>query len=134
VPALLFLLRDGYDKGKRDFPYSLGRSVPDADLLERLTFRLHAFGFPLFTFGALIAGPIWAEASWGRYWNWDPKEVWAFISWIVYAGYLHARATPSVKRTVATWIALLGFATMLMNLFGVNLFFSGLHSYANAGG
>ncbi len=92
-------------------------------MLERLTFRLHAFAFPLFTFGALIAGPIWAEAAWGRYWGWDPKEIWAFISWVVYAGYLHARATPSVKRTVATWIAVLGFVTMLMNLFGVNLFF-----------
>lgn len=134
VPAAMFLIRDGYDKGKRRFPYSLGRNTPEAVVLERLTFRLHAFAFPLFTFGALIAGPIWAEASWGRYWGWDPKEVWAFISWIVYAGYLHARATPSVKRTVATWIALLGFATMLMNLFGVNLFFSGFHSYANAGG
>ena len=134
VPATMFLIRDGYDKGKRRFPYSLGRNTPDATVLERLTFRLHAFAFPLFTFGALIAGPIWAEASWGRYWGWDPKEVWAFISWIVYAGYLHARATPSVKRNVATWIALLGFATMLMNLFGVNLFFSGFHSYANAGG
>jgi len=134
VPATMFLIRDGYDKGKRRFPYSLGRNTPPADVLERLTFRLHAFAFPLFTFGALIAGPIWAEASWGRYWGWDPKEVWAFISWVVYAGYLHARATPSVKRTVATWIALLGFATMLMNLFGVNLFFSGFHSYANAGG
>jgi len=134
VPATMFLIRDGYDKGKRRFPYSLGRNTPDATVLERLTFRLHAFAFPLFTFGALIAGPIWAEASWGRYWGWDPKEVWAFISWIVYAGYLHARATPSVKRTVATWIALLGFATMLMNLFGVNLFFGGFHSYANAGG
>jgi cytochrome c-type biogenesis protein CcsB len=133
VPATLFLIRDGYDKGKRRFPYSLGRNAPAADVLERLTFRLHAFAFPLFTFGALIAGPIWAEASWGRYWGWDPKEVWAFISWIVYAGYLHARATPSVKRNVATWIALLGFATMLMNLFGVNLFFGGFHSYADAG-
>jgi cytochrome c-type biogenesis protein CcsB len=134
VPAAMFLVRAGYDEGKRRFPYSLGAKVPEAALLERLTFRLHAFAFPLFTFGALIAGPIWAEASWGRYWGWDPKEVWAFISWIVYASYLHARATPSVKRTVATWIAILGFATMLMNLFGVNLFFSGLHSYANAGG
>jgi cytochrome c-type biogenesis protein CcsB len=134
VPATMFLIRDGYDNGKRRFPYSLGRNTPDATVLERLTFRLHAFAFPLFTFGALIAGPIWAEASWGRYWGWDPKEVWAFISWIVYAGYLHARATPSVKRNVATWIALLGFVTMLMNLFGVNLFFGGFHSYANAGG
>ena len=134
VPASMFLIRNGYDQGKRRFPYTLGKHVPAAVMLERLTFRLHAFAFPLFTFGALIAGPLWAEASWGRYWGWDPKEVWAFISWVVYAAYLHARSTPSVKRNVATWIALVGFATMLMNLFGVNLFFSGLHSYANAGG
>ena len=133
VPAAMFLIRTGYDQGKRGFPYSLGEQAPAAATLERLTFRLHAFAFPVFTFGALIAGPLWAEASWGRYWGWDPKEVWAFISWIVYAAYLHARATPSVKRTTATWIALLGFATMLMNLFGVNLFAGGLHSYANAG-
>jgi len=134
VPAAMFLIKAGYDKGKRSFPYTLGKRVPPAEALERLTFRLHAFAFPLFTFGALIAGPLWAEASWGRYWGWDPKEVWAFISWVVYAAYLHARATPSVKRTTATWIAIVGFATMLMNLFGVNLFFEGLHSYANAGG
>jgi cytochrome c-type biogenesis protein CcsB len=134
VPATMFLIKTGYDQGKRRFPYTLGKRMPGAATLERLTFRLHAFAFPLFTFGALIAGPLWAEASWGRYWGWDPKEVWAFISWVVYACYLHARATPSVKRSVATWIALLGFATMLMNLFGVNLFFSGMHSYANAGG
>ncbi|GIF09561.1 c-type cytochrome biogenesis protein CcsB [Actinoplanes siamensis] len=134
VPALMFVIKNGYDEGRRSFPYTLGKRVPTpAAVLERLTFRLHAFAFPLFTFGALIAGPLWAEASWGRYWGWDPKEVWAFISWIVYAAYLHARATPSVKRTVATWIALFGFVTMLMNLFGVNLFFEGLHSYANAG-
>ena len=133
VPAAMFLVRAGHDRGRRGFPYTLGAKVPAAEVLERLTFRLHAFAFPLFTFGALIAGPLWAEASWGRYWGWDPKEVWAFISWVVYAAYLHARATPSVKRTTATWIALLGFVTMLMNLFGVNLFFEGLHSYANAG-
>jgi cytochrome c-type biogenesis protein CcsB len=134
VPATMFLVRNGWDQGKRRFPYTLGKHVGSAVTLERLTFRLHAFAFPLFTFGALIAGPIWAEASWGRYWNWDPKEVWAFISWVVYAAYLHARSTPSVKRNVATWLAILGFGTMLMNLFGVNLFFGGLHSYANAGG
>ena len=133
VPAATFLIKSGYDHGNRRFPYTLGPRLPAADVLDRLTFRLHAFAFPLFTFGALIAGPLWAEASWGRYWGWDPKEVWSFISWIVYAGYLHARATPSVKRTTATWIALIGFATMLMNLFGVNLFIAGLHSYANAG-
>jgi cytochrome c-type biogenesis protein CcsB len=129
VPAAMFLIRSGWDRGKRSFPYSLGPRVPEAAALDRLTFRLHAFAFPIWTFGALIAGPIWAEAAWGRYWGWDPKEVWAFISWIVYAGYLHARATPSVKRTTATWIAVVGWLTMLMNLFGVNIFFTGLHSY-----
>jgi cytochrome c-type biogenesis protein CcsB len=130
VPAVMYLIRSGYDRGKRSFPYTLGRRVPPAEMLERLTFRLHAFAFPIWTFAALIAGPIWAEAAWGRYWGWDPKEVWAFISWVVYAGYLHARATPSIRRGTATWIAVFGWATMLMNLFGVNLFFEGLHSYS----
>lgn len=129
VPALLYLLKSGHDRGKRSFPYTLAERMPAADALERLTFRIHAFAFPIWTMG-VIGGAIWAEAAWGRYWGWDPKETWAFISWVVYAGYLHARATPSVKRSVATWIAIIGFLTMLMNLFGVNLFFEGLHSYA----
>ncbi|MEU1752432.1 c-type cytochrome biogenesis protein CcsB [Micromonospora matsumotoense] len=129
VPAVSFLLRNGYEQGRRSFPYTLARRLPGAADLERLTFALHAFSFPIFTF-AVIAGAIWAEAAWGRAWGWDPKETWAFISWVVYAGYLHARATPSVKRNVATWIAVLGFLTVLMNLFGVNFFFTGLHSYA----
>jgi cytochrome c-type biogenesis protein CcsB len=129
VAATMYLIRSGYDRGKRNFPYSLGPRVPAAPALERLTFRLHAFAFPVWTF-AVTAGAIWAEAAWGRYWGWDPKETWAFISWVVYAGYLHARATPSVKRSTATWIAVLGWATMMMNLFGVNLFISGLHSYS----
>ncbi|WFE50747.1 c-type cytochrome biogenesis protein CcsB [Micromonospora sp. WMMD1155] len=128
VPAVGFLMRNGYEKGKRSFPYTLAKRLPGAAGLERLTFALHAFAFPIFTF-AVIAGAIWAEAAWGRPWGWDPKETWAFISWVVYAGYLHARATPSVRRNVATWLAVLGFLTMLMNLFGVNIFFTGLHSY-----
>ncbi|MEU4565823.1 c-type cytochrome biogenesis protein CcsB [Micromonospora sp. NPDC023956] len=128
VPAVTYLMRAGYERGKRSFPYTLAKRMPAADSLERLTFALHAFAFPVFTF-AVIAGAIWAEASWGRPWGWDPKETWSFISWVIYAGYLHARATPSVKRNVATWIAVVGFLTMLMNLFGVNIFFEGLHSY-----
>ncbi|MEE6261143.1 c-type cytochrome biogenesis protein CcsB [Plantactinospora sonchi] len=128
VPAVMYLIRNGYDQGKRSFPYTLGARVPAAASLERLAFRLHAFAFPIWTF-AVMAGAVWAEAAWGRYWGWDPKETWAFISWVVYAGYLHARATPSVKRPVATWIAVIGFLTMQMNLYGVNIFFEGLHSY-----
>ncbi|MEV4713573.1 c-type cytochrome biogenesis protein CcsB [Micromonospora sp. NPDC049374] len=128
VPAAAYLMRAGYENGKRSFPYTLAKRLPAAAGLERLTFVLHAFSFPIFTF-AVIAGAIWAEAAWGRPWGWDPKETWAFISWVVYAGYLHARATPSVRRNVATWLAILGFLTVLMNLFGVNIFFEGLHSY-----
>jgi cytochrome c-type biogenesis protein CcsB len=129
VAAALTLVRTGYDAGRTRFPYTLGDRLPAADGLERLTFRLHAFAFPIWTF-AIICGAIWAEAAWGRYWGWDPKETWAFIAWVIYAGYLHARATPSVKRTIATWIAVLGWAAMMVNLFGVNLVISGLHSYA----
>lgn len=128
VPAVAFLMRSGYEQGRRSFPYTLAKRLPAAAALERLTFVLHAFAFPVFTF-AVIAGAIWAEAAWGRPWGWDPKETWSFISWVIYAGYLHARATPSVKRNVATWLAVVGFLTMLMNLFGVNIFFEGLHSY-----
>ena len=130
VAAVMYLVRSGGERGRTGFPYTLAPRLPAAEALERLTFRLHAFGFPIWTFAALIAGPIWAEAAWGRYWGWDPKEVWAFISWVVYAAYLHARATPSVKRSTAAWLAVAGWVTMLMNLFGVNLFFEGLHSYA----
>ncbi|MET7393198.1 c-type cytochrome biogenesis protein CcsB [Dactylosporangium sp. NPDC005572] len=129
VTAAMHLIRSGYDNGKRNFPYSLGERLPQAGTLERVTFRVHAFAFPIWTFG-VITGAIWAEAAWGRYWNWDPKEVWSFIAWVVYACYLHARSTPSVSRRVTSWIAVAGWATMLINLFGVNLVASGLHSYA----
>ncbi|GGM63590.1 c-type cytochrome biogenesis protein CcsB [Dactylosporangium sucinum] len=129
VAAAMHLIRSGYDNGKRNFPYSLGERLPQAGTLERVTFRVHAFAFPIWTFG-VITGAIWAEAAWGRYWNWDPKEVWSFVAWVVYACYLHARSTPSVSRRVSSWIAVAGWATMLINLFGVNLVASGLHSYA----
>src|SRR2546423_3743485 len=127
--AAMTLVRTGYEPGQTRFPYPLGARMPSADALERITFRIHAFAFPIWTF-AVICGAIWAEAAWGRYWGWDPKETWSFIAWVVYAGYLHARATPSVKRTVATWIALLGWVAMMANLFGATLRISGLHSYA----
>ena len=96
------------------------------------TFRIHAFAFPIWTL-AIMCGAIWAEAAWGRYWGWDPKETWSFIAWVVYAGYLHARATPSVKRNVATLLAVAGFAVMMVNLFVINFVVSGLHSYAGVG-
>jgi cytochrome c-type biogenesis protein CcsB len=129
LAAVLYLLRAGYESGRRSFPFTLAERLPAAESLERLTFRVHAFAFPIWTL-AIVCGAIWAEAAWGRYWGWDPKETWSFIAWVVYAGYLHARATPSVKRVVATWLAVLGWLTMMVNLYGVNLVISGLHSYA----
>jgi cytochrome c-type biogenesis protein CcsB len=104
--------------------------LPKAAVLDRLAYRVHAFGFPVWTFAALVAGPIWAEYAWGRYWGWDPKEVWAFITWVVYAAYLHARATAGWRGKGAAIIALIGFATVLFNFVGINLFGSGLHSYS----
>ena len=107
----------------------LGR-FPGSAVMDKIAYRTIAVGFPLWTFGALIAGPIWAHYAWGRYWGWDPKEVWAFITWVVYAGYLHARATAGWKGKRAAIIAFVGFATFLFSYYGVNLFGSGLHSYA----
>jgi cytochrome c-type biogenesis protein CcsB len=132
--AVLHLIRAGYERQVAadetlKFPYTLGERLPEADGLERLTFRIHAFAFPIWTL-AIICGAIWAEAAWGRYWGWDPKETWAFIAWVAYACYLHARATPSVRRTAASWLAVIGWSTMMVNLFIVNIFVSGLHSYA----
>ncbi|ADU09700.1 c-type cytochrome biogenesis protein CcsB [Micromonospora aurantiaca] len=134
IAATGYLIRLRHDRDTAtNKPYgfvsALGRYLPATETLERLTFQMHALAFPIWTF-AVVAGAIWAEAAWGRYWGWDPKETWSFISWVIYAGYLHARATPSVKRPVVAWLAILGWATMMFNLFAVNLVIAGLHSYA----
>jgi cytochrome c-type biogenesis protein CcsB len=132
--AVLYLVRDKYDRATAAgrplrFPATLGPKLPLAENLERLTFRVIAFAFPVWTF-AIIAGAIWAEAAWSRYWGWDPKETWAFISWVVYAAYLHARSTAGWRGRKAIWVAVLGWLTMMINLFAVNLIITGLHSYA----
>ena len=85
---------------------------------------MHAFGFPVWTFAVLITGPIWAHQAWSSYWNWDPKEVWAFITWVVYAAYLHARATAGWKGRNAAIVALVGLATLWFNFIGINFFSS----------
>jgi cytochrome c-type biogenesis protein CcsB len=105
--------------------------VPDLAKLDRLSYRMHAFGFPVWTFAVLITGPIWAHQAWGAYWNWDPKEVWAFITWVVYAAYLHARATAGWRGRNAALLALVGVATLWFNFIGINFFSSSSqHSYA----
>jgi cytochrome c-type biogenesis protein CcsB len=103
--------------------------LPSADAIDRLAYRITIVAFPLFTF-AVITGAVWAEAAWGRFWGWDPKETVAFVSWVVYAAYLHARATAGWRTGRAAWINVLGLATVLFNLFFINMVVAGLHSYA----
>jgi cytochrome c-type biogenesis protein CcsB len=103
--------------------------LPASSTLDRLAYRMIAFGFPIWTFG-IITGAIWAESAWGRYWGWDPKETWSFITWVVFAGYLHARATSGWKGRRAAIVALVGFASLLITYYAVNLWIVGLHSYA----
>ncbi|MGH3986738.1 MAG: c-type cytochrome biogenesis protein CcsB [Actinomycetes bacterium] len=105
---------------------------PTAASLDRAAYRMHAFAFPIWTF-AVIAGAIWAENAWGRYWGWDPKETWAFITWMVYACYLHARATAGWRGRKAAYVAVLGYVTFLFNYLVVNIWLVGFHSYAGVG-
>ena len=104
-------------------------AVPAAKKLERITYGLHIVAFPLWTF-TVIAGAIWAEQAWGRYWGWDPKETWSFVIWVIYAAYLHARATSGWTTRQATWVAMVGFVCVVMNFTVVNLLMTGLHSYS----
>ncbi|WP_375482271.1 c-type cytochrome biogenesis protein CcsB [uncultured Jatrophihabitans sp.] len=135
VLTVLFLLRSRYDKKVTEPGYrpgsvgTLASRLPAAETLDKAAYRVVAFSFPLYTV-AIICGAIWAEAAWGRYWGWDPKETWAFIVWVVYACYLHARATAGWKGRAAAWVNLVGFGAITFNFLIVNLVVSGLHSYA----
>ena len=103
--------------------------LPALDVLDQLSYRLVAFVFPLWTF-AVIAGAIWAESAWGRYWGWDPKETWAFITWVAYAAYLHARVTVGWKGRRAAWLCLFAGSTFLFNYVYVNVWGTGKHTYS----
>ncbi|MBX9243620.1 c-type cytochrome biogenesis protein CcsB [Actinotalea ferrariae] len=127
----LYLLRrraDARDTSGQATRGYAGR-LPAGATLERVAHTAHLFAFPVWTF-AVLAGAIWAEDSWGRYWGWDPKETWAFITWVLYAAYLHAQSTAGWRGRKAAWLALAGYAAFLFNFVGVNLFITGLHSYA----
>ncbi|MEU7406002.1 c-type cytochrome biogenesis protein CcsB [Streptomyces sp. NPDC044948] len=134
VATLLYLVRDRWEhavaEGRKQGRLApLWRRLPSAASLDTLSYRLNALVFPLWTF-AVIAGAVWAEAAWGRYWGWDPKETWAFITWVAYAAYLHARATAGWKGRRAAYLGLIAFAAFVFNYYGVNIFITGLHSYA----
>ncbi|WP_030427300.1 c-type cytochrome biogenesis protein CcsB [Allokutzneria albata] len=128
VASVLYLIRLPHEANPERFA-TMGPKLPTAAALDRLSYRLTVFAFPIFTFG-IIAGAIWAESAWGRYWGWDPKETVSFIAWVIYAGYLHARATAGWRGSRSALVNVLGFLTMIFNLFFVNLVTTGLHSYA----
>ncbi|CPU65316.1 cytochrome C biogenesis protein [Mycobacteroides abscessus] len=132
VTSVLQLLRDSRDSGNAFLGARGWRwldSTPGALQLEALSFRLNAVAFVLWTF-TIIGGAIWAEHAWGRYWGWDPKEVWSFVVWIVYAAYLHARTTRGWSGRRAAYFVIVGYACVLFNFTGVNLLFNGKHSYS----
>ncbi|WP_163547768.1 c-type cytochrome biogenesis protein CcsB [Candidatus Frankia nodulisporulans] len=142
VTTLLFLIKERWEN--RLAEVATGRAeasramqnrggivmrLPSSAALDTLTYRIIAFAFPIWTF-AIIAGAIWAEAAWGRYWGWDPKETWSFITWVCYAAYLHARATAGWRGRRAATISLVAFMALFVDYYLVNLVITGLHSYA----
>jgi cytochrome c-type biogenesis protein CcsB len=133
VTGITYLFVDRYGRrvaaGRPAGADGILRRLPAAEVLDRLAYRTVVFGFPIWTFG-VIAGAIWADKAWGSYWSWDPTETWAFITWIVYACFLHARATAGWRGRRAAYIQLLGFCCLLFNVLVVSLVIPGLHSYA----
>jgi cytochrome c-type biogenesis protein CcsB len=105
------------------------RTLPGADALEALAYRFAILGFIFWTF-TLIAGSIWANDAWGRYWGFDTKEVWTFVIWVLYAGYIHARATRGWRGARSAWLSIIGFTAVIFNFTIVNMFFKGLHAYS----
>ena len=133
ITSVLYLLKERATAKHPERTTGYLARVPAPAVLDRVSYRMHAFGFPVWTFAVLITGPIWAHEAWASYWNWDPKEVWAFITWVVYAAYLHARSTAGFKGRNAAIIALVGLATLWFNFIGINFFSSSSqHSYADA--
>jgi cytochrome c-type biogenesis protein CcsB len=131
--AAVYLLADRHAKraaaGLPTRADAIFRILPIPRVIDQLAYRTVLFGFPLWTFG-IIAGAIWADEAWGRYWGWDPTETWAFITWVVYAGYLHARATAGWRGRKSAYIQLIGFGCLLFNTIVVSILIKGLHSYA----
>jgi len=106
--------------------------LPDTETLDNLIYRAIALGYPLFTVGGIIFGMVWANKAWGRYWGWDPKETWAFITFLVYSIYLHVRLGRGWNGTWTAFISVVGFIVTMFTLFGVNFLISSLHSYAGS--
>lgn len=126
ISAAYLYLDSMEQKGERK---AWAQSLPSLEVLDQLSYRLVAFVFPLWTF-AVMAGAIWAEHAWGRYWGWDPKETWAFITWVAYAAYLHARVTVGWRGRRAAWLCLFAGSTFLFNYVYINIWGTGRHTYS----
>lgn len=127
--SILQLLKAHYEANPEKSRLGFLRTIPSSISLESLAYRTVVVGFVLWTF-TLIAGAIWAERAWGRFWGWDTKEVWTFIIWVIYAGYIHARATRGWRGAPSAWLSIVGIAAVVFNYTIVNLFFKGLHAYS----
>jgi cytochrome c-type biogenesis protein CcsB len=127
VMSILYLIKKRAED--RDKVHGYLERLPSSRKIDLIAYRFLAFAFPLWTF-TVVAGSIWAEYAWGRYWGWDPKETWALVTWVIYAGYLHARSTAGWRGSKAAVIAIIGLASFWFNFIGINLLVSGLHSYA----
>ena len=129
IGSILHLLRRWQPKGEeKGFFGALAKPLPSDKKLDQMAYRVAVVTLPVLGLG-IVLGAIWAEAAWGRFWGWDPKETVSFATWILYAAYQHARATPSWAK-FAPWINIIALATMIFNLFFINMVVSGLHSYA----
>ncbi|MDN5726627.1 MAG: c-type cytochrome biogenesis protein CcsB [Propionibacteriales bacterium] len=127
VASVFYLIRQRLERQEEVKGYLT--KLPHSSMLDVISYRMVAFAFPLWTF-AVAAGAVWAEYAWGRFWGWDPKETWALVTWMIYACYLHARSTAGWKGNPAAWISILGMVSFWFNFIGVNLLFTGLHSYS----
>jgi cytochrome c-type biogenesis protein CcsB len=134
ITSALYLVRARAEKRGTVADTGYIARLPALATLDRVSYRIHAFAFPVWTFAVLISGPIWAHQAWSSYWNWDPKEVVAFITWVIYAAYLHARATAGWRGRNAAIVALIGVASLWFNFIGINYFSTtSQHSYASGG-
>lgn len=124
--ALMFIIQEKRIKHKKidNFYFKL----PSLEISDEVSYKSVAIGFPLLTLG-IITGAIWAQNAWGRYWGWDPKEVWSLITWIVYALYLHARLQSGWRGRKAALLSIIGFAVVLFTYLGASILLPGLHSY-----
>ncbi len=125
--GLIYLLKARFEDKKKT--NVLIDRLPEANLLDELSYKAVAWGFAFFTLGALVLGAVWANIAWGAYWTWDPKETWSLITWFIYAAYLHARVTRGWRGKRAAYVAIAGFLSTIFLYWGVSFVLSGLHAY-----